>query len=88
MTTFAISWAILGFATLALALYRIILALHEDDYVHLAAGEQHLIPAQEASFRKLGLIDRWGVALTVGTILYGLVLVAFYLYPLFLNQYR
>jgi hypothetical protein len=47
-----------------------------------------LIPAQEASFRKLGLIDRWGVALTVGTILYGLVLVAFYLYPLFLNQYR
>ena len=88
MTPFVIFWAILGFGTLALALYRIILALHEDAYVHLAAGEQRLIPGQEAAFRKLGLIDRWGVTLTVATVVYGLVLVAFYLYPLFLSQYR
>ena len=80
--------AVLGIATLALALYRIILALHEDDYVHLAAGEERLIPGQVAAFRKLGLIDRWGMTLTVATVMFGMALAAFYLYQVFLSQYR
>ena len=88
MTPLVVFWAILGLATLVLALYRIILALHEDDYVHLAAGEERLIPGQVAAFRKLGLIDRWGVILTVTTVLFGLVLGAFYLYQVYLSQYR
>jgi hypothetical protein len=41
-----------------------------------------------AAFRKLGLIDRWGMILTVGTVMFGLGLVAFYLYQVFLSQYR
>jgi hypothetical protein len=88
MTPLVVFWAILGLATLALALYRIILALHEDDYVHLAAGEERLIPGQVAAFRKLGLIDRWGVILTVATVVFGLALGALYLYEVFLSQYR
>ena len=88
MIPLVVFWAILGLATLALALYRIILALHEDDYVHLAAGEERLIPGQVAAFRKLGLIDRWGVILTVATVLFGLLLGASYLYQVFLSQYR
>jgi hypothetical protein len=88
MTPFVIFWAVLGVATLALALYRIILALHEDDCVHLAAGEERLIPGQVATFHKLGLIDRWGMTLTVATVMFGLALAAFYLYQVFLSQYR
>ena len=88
MTPFVVFWAVLGLSTLALALYRIILALHEDDYVHLAAGEERLIPGQVAAFRKLGLIDRWGIMMTVATVAFGLALAAFYLYQVFLSQYR
>ena len=59
MTTFVIFWAILGVATLALALYRKFVTMREDDYVHLSAGEERLIPQQVATFKKIGAIDRW-----------------------------
>ena len=87
MTAFVIFWAILGFATLALALYRKFVSMREDDYLHLAAGEQRLIPQQVATFHKLGSIDRWGVSLTIATVAFGLALAAVYLYQVILSQY-
>ena len=88
MTPFVVSWALLGLFTLGLAVYRIILALHEDDCVHIAAAEQRLIPIQVAAFRKIGRVDRWGIALTVATVVFGGGLGAFYFYQVFLSQYR
>ena len=88
MTPFVVLWAVLGLFTLGLALYRIILALHEDDCVHLAAAEQRFIPNQVAAFHKIGLVDRWGITLTVATIVFGLALGVFYLYQVSLSQYR
>ena len=87
MTAFVIFWAILGFATLALALYRKFVSMREDDYLHLAAGEERLIPQQVATFRKIGSIDRWGVTLTIVTAVLGLALAALYLYQAALRQY-
>ena len=87
MTAFVIFWAILGFATLGLALYRKFVSMREDDYLHLAAGEQRLIPQQVATFHKLGNIDRWGVSLTIATVAFGLALAALYLYQVILSQY-
>jgi hypothetical protein len=80
MTPFVILWAVLGFGTLALALYRKFVSMKEDDYLHLSAGEEHLIPQQVATFRKLGTIDCWGVPMTIVTVAFGLVLAVFYLY--------
>ena len=80
MTTFVIFWAILGIATLALALYRKFVTMREDDYVHLAAGEERLIPQQVATFKRIGAIDRWGVTMTIVTVVLGLALAALYLY--------
>jgi hypothetical protein len=80
MTAFVIFWAILGLATLALALYRKFVTLREDDYVHLAASEERLIPQQVATFKKIGAIDRWGITLTIVTVALGLVLAAIYVY--------
>ena len=80
MTTFVIFWAILGTATLALALYRKFVSMREDDYVHLSAGEEHLIPQQVATFKKIGAIDRWGITMTIITVVLGLALAALYLY--------
>jgi hypothetical protein len=88
MTPFVVLWAVLGLFTLGLALYRIILALHEDDCVHLVAAEQRLIPHQLAVFHKIGLVDRWGITLTIVTVVFGFALGAFYIYQVFLSQYR
>lgn len=87
MITFVIFWTILGVATLALALYRKFVSMREDDYLHLSAGEERLIPQQVATFRKIGAIDRWGVTMTIVTVVLGLALAALYLYQTVIGQY-
>lgn len=87
MTAFVIFWAILGIATLALALYRKFVSMREDDYLHLAVGEERLIPQQVATFRTIGRIDRWGIPMTIVTVALGLALAALYLYQAALQQY-
>jgi len=85
--TFVIFWTILGVATLALALYRKFVSMREDDYLHLSAGEERLIPQQVATFRKIGAIDRWGVTMTIVTVVLGLALAALYLYQTVIGEY-
>ena len=88
MTAFVIFWAILGLATLALALYRKFVSMREDDYLHLSAGEERLIPQQVATFRKIGAIDRWGITMTILTVSTGLALAVLYLYRVAMSQYH
>lgn len=74
-------WSVSGLAVLALALYRKILTFHGDDeFVHLAAGEEQLIPQQVALGHKLDIIDRWGKATTIFTVALGLAIAAVFLY--------
>ena len=87
MTTFVIFWAILGVATLALALYRKFVTMREDDYLHLAAGEERLIPQQVATFHRIGVIDKWGITMTIVTVILGLALAAMYLYQAAMRNY-
>jgi len=52
-------WFALGIATLALAVYRRVFAMHsEEDVVRLGPGEEHEIPKQVALARKMDVIDR------------------------------
>jgi hypothetical protein len=80
MTQLVFVWAILGAVTLALALYRKVLMLREDPYVHIDEGEQRMIPQQVATFRRITTVDRWGISLTIFTAIFGLVLAGAYLY--------
>ena len=74
-------WSILAVVVLGLALYRKLLTIHGDDeFVHLAAGEERLIPHQVALGRKLEFIDRWGKTLTVCTAAFGLLIAAVFLF--------
>ena len=82
MTQLVILWAFLGVVTLALALYRKTLAMREDPYVHVAEGEQRMIPQQVKTFRKIGAVDQWGITLTIVTAVFGLGLAGVYLYQL------
>jgi hypothetical protein len=81
LTPYIALWSLLGLLVLGLALYRKLIALHEeDDLVHISEGEQRLIPHQVAVNTKIHKIDRWGEALTIATVVGGLVIAAVYLY--------
>ena len=80
-------WAALGFATIALAVYRRFFSVHsETDVLHLGAGEEVEIPGQVRLARKMDNIDRWGKMMTVLTIVVGLAIGAAYLYQAFMEN--
>ncbi len=72
-------WAVLVFGVVALALYRKMVASHEDLSLHIAANQAPLIAKQTEVYKKIETIDRWGQILTVVAVLYGLVLGVVYL---------
>jgi hypothetical protein len=79
-TLYAALWALVGLATGGLALYRKLISMSEEDYVHLAPGTEGIAAKQAALAGRLNSIDRWGVTLTVITAVAGAVLGAAYLY--------
>jgi hypothetical protein len=80
MFTLVMIWVVLGCVTLSLALYRHLVTMREENYVHLAAGEERHIPEQVAMAHKMEVIDHWGKSLTIVTIIVGLALAIVYLY--------
>ena len=80
LTPFVILWSILALAVLGLALYRKLIANHEDDLIHIGPGEEKLIPQQVQIAAKLEVVDRWGKTLTVIVAAAGLLIAAAYLY--------
>ena len=79
-TPFIVLWFVLALVTLGLAVYRKLIAMREDDYIHVGPGQDALITKQISTARKLDLIDRWGKALTVVTLAAGMVIAAAYMY--------
>jgi hypothetical protein len=79
-TPYVVTWALMAVIVLALAFYRNLMALHEDDNLHIAASEQQMIPKQMAFYRIMDRIDHWGEALTAITVAGGLVIAAAYIY--------
>jgi len=78
---YIVLWSILAVAVLGLALYRKLLTIHGDDeFIHLAAGEEKLIPQQVALGHKLEFIDRWGKTLTICTAAFGLLIAAVFFF--------
>jgi hypothetical protein len=86
MTPLFIAWFTIGLATAGLALYRKLLSMHEEDVIHLGAGEERLIPQQAKLAHKLDVIDVWGKGLTAATVGIGLVVAALYLYNTWLQN--
>jgi len=76
-----------GLMTAALGLYRKILSMREDDYIHVSPADEKLIPQQLEMASKMSRIDHWGEVLTVVTVAFGLILGAAYLYHVFRAYY-
>lgn len=71
---FAVIWACMVVAVIGLAVYRKMIALHEDDFIHVAEGEAKAIPQQIATAQKLEVLDHWGKILTIVTVVSGVLL--------------
>lgn len=81
-------WIILALGVVGLALYRKLLATHEDDIVHVTSGENRLLTQQVTFAQKLEKIDFWGKSLTIVLVVYGLILGAWILYELWEQSAR
>lgn len=80
MTPYVVVWAVLALIVLALAGWRQVIDMHEDDSIHLKDSQTGMVAEQITLARKVTAIDRLGKALTVLTILYGLVLAGWVVY--------
>ena len=62
-----ILWAIVTTVVLILAIWRVVVAKHDEEVagIHIVEGEEKVPELQTQMARKLARIDLWGKALTV-----------------------
>jgi hypothetical protein len=77
---FVVLWVALAAAVGALAVYRNKLAGSSDELIHIEDTSADLSARQEIVAKKLEVIDKWGKILTVVAAVFGLVLVAAWVY--------
>jgi len=85
MMPFLASWVFLAFAVAGLAGYRKLVAMHEDDMLHVRDSEYGRVAGQAATAHRLEVVDRWGKLLTVVAAAYGLLLAGVYVYQVWLE---
>ncbi len=76
---------LLVLAVIALAAYRKILALHEDDALHVVEGSD-AVSRQAALAHKLNVIDRWVQVTTVAMVICLILIAAIYFYQQWARQ--
>jgi len=82
LTPFLAGWIVLAFVVAGLAIYRKTISSHEDDVLHVSAGESAVISKQADVAHRLDSIDRWGKLLTVVLVVYGVLLALAYGYQI------
>jgi len=82
---FAIAWAILAAIVIGLAIARMFLAGKEDDTLHVSDSNAAAVVEQKQTFQKLDRIDRWGKITTIVAAASGLVLLAAFIYDLWVQ---
>jgi hypothetical protein len=83
-----ILWIVLALCVAVLALYRRMVASHEDGIVHVTSGESRVLTQQATFAQKIDKIDFWGKTLTIVLVAYGLILGAWMLYQMWEQSTR
>jgi len=73
-------WCVLAVTVIGLIVYRRIVAVGEDDMIHIGDTAGAVTSQQVTVAQKLDQIDKWGKMLTVVTVAYGVALAAIYVY--------
>lgn len=77
---YIVSWSVLATIVLALAVYRKVVASHEDDFLHVHDQGTQAVEQQAIVAKKLDAIDRWGKGLTIVAFVYALAIGALFMY--------
>jgi hypothetical protein len=80
LTFLLATWIPLVVVVGVLAIYRNMMASHEDETIHVLDGDAPQVAAQAKLSRKLEVIERWGKILTAIVVVYGLIIGVMYLY--------
>ncbi len=80
LTLYLATWIPLVVLVGVLAIYRNMMASHEDESIHVLDGDAPQVAAQAKLSHRLEAVERWGKILTTVVIVYGLVIGAMYLY--------
>ena len=77
-TPFAVLWAVMALMVVAMALYRRSISVKEEETLHLSDPSESA--HQVVIAHKLEHVDKWGKALTVVVVIYGVLLAVAYTY--------
>jgi len=80
LTPYLATWIPLVVVVAVLAIYRNMMASHEDETIHVLEGDAPQVAAQVKLSRRLEIIERWGKILTAIVVVYGLLIATMYLY--------
>ncbi len=83
-----ILWLLLAAVVVGLAVYRRLVASHEDDLIHVGPGEERLVSQQLEVAGRLEKVDRVGKMLTIFVTVSGLILFAFWVYTVWMESTR
>lgn len=82
---FLIGGAVLAAVVIAMAVWRMAASSREDDSIHVLE-EASVVQGQAAFASRIATIDKWGKALTVVAVLYGLAVGALYFYQVWMKS--
>lgn len=77
---FVILWLAGGCAVLGLAVYRKLVSLREDDNLHVGKYDAPQVARQALIASRLDFVDKWGIALTIAVVAFGVLLAGVYIY--------
>jgi len=80
LTFYLATWISLAVVVGVLAIYRNMMASHEDESIHVLGGDAPQVAAQIKLSHKLEVIERWGKILTTIVVVYGLAIGVMYMY--------
>ena len=78
-------WAVLALMVIMFAAYRKMKARNEDDVLHVSGSNWSAADKRRSLASSIDHIDKWGIVLTVVTVVYGVILLVVYLHSVFLE---
>ena len=73
-------WICVAALAIATWVWAMVASYREDDTVHLAAGEEGEIDRQVRNEKRMKVIERWRMALSLSTVIGGVLVLGLYMY--------
>jgi hypothetical protein len=80
LNAFVILWLAGACAVLGLAIYRKLVSRLEDDNLHVREFDAPQVAQQAVIAARLDFVDKWGIALTIAVVAFGVLLAGIYVY--------